>query len=135
MPATGPGPAVSPATPELLDEAVGVIPFPNWLEKFGWRATGVRSDTVGGRETTTVFYEKNDRRIAYTIVAGEPLDVPAGADRSRREGIELDALVLDGRKVVTWQRGGMTCILSGDAVDRETLLKLAAWNGKGQVPF
>jgi anti-sigma factor RsiW len=135
MPATEPAPEVDAAAPKLLDEAVSEVPFPNWLTKFGWRATGVRADTVGGRETTTVFYEKNGRRIAYTIVAGKPLDIPAEADRSRREGVELHALALDGREVVTWKRGGMTCILSGDVVDRGTLLKLAAWNGEGEVPF
>jgi anti-sigma factor RsiW len=134
MPASGPAPPVSVSAPKLLDEMVGAVPFPNWLKKFGWRATGVRTDTVDGRETVTVFYEKEGRRIGYTIVSGEPLDVPAGADRSRREGVELDALVLGGRQVVTWKRGGLTCILSGD-VDRATLLKLAAWNGEGEVPF
>ena len=65
-------------------------------------ATGVRTDTVDGRDTVTVFYEKEGRRIGCTIVSGEPLEVPAGADRSGSEGVELDALVLGGRQVVTW---------------------------------
>jgi anti-sigma factor RsiW len=134
-PATGPAPAVSAATPKLLDEAVGDVPFPNWLEEFGWRATGVRTDVIDGRAATTVFYEKDGRRIGYTIVAGDALDVPGGATPAQREGVELAGLTLDGREVVTWKRGELTCILSGDLVDRETLLKLAAWKGKGDVPF
>ena len=134
-PATGPAPAVSTATPKLLDETVGEIPFPSWLEEFGWRATGVRTDVIDGRDATTVFYEKNGRRIGYTIVAGDALDVPEGATPAQREGVELAGLTLDGRQVVTWKRGGLTCILSGDIVDRSTLLKLAAWQGKGDVPF
>jgi anti-sigma factor RsiW len=134
-PATDPAPAVSPTAPKLLQKAVGDVPFPNWLEKFGWRATGVRTDTVGGRDATTVFYEKEGKRIGYTIVAGDPLDVPEGATPARREGVDLAALELDGREVVTWERGGFTCILSGDLVDRETLVKLAAWRGQGDVPF
>lgn len=134
-PATGPAPAVSPEAPKLLAEAVGDVPFPNWLEKFGWRATGVRKDTIGGREATTVFYEKEGKRIGYTIVAGDPLDVPEGATPAQREGVELAAITLDGREVVTWKRGGLTCILSGDLVDRQTLVKLAAWHGLGAVPF
>ena len=135
MPATGPAPPVSADRPKLLEAAVRDVPFPNWLEKFGWRATGVRTDTIDGREATTVFYEKEGRRIGYTIVEGDALDVPEGASPARREGVDLAALTLDGRQVVTWERGGFTCILSGDVVDRETLLKLAAWNGMGEVPF
>jgi hypothetical protein len=134
-PATGAAPAVSSETPKLLDEAVGDIPFPNWLEEFGWRATGVRTDEIEGREAITVFYEKDGRRIGYTIVAGDALDVPDDATPAQKEGVELAGLTLDGREVVTWERGGLTCILSGDLVDRETLLKLAAWKGKGDVPF
>lgn len=135
LPATLPAPTASTTTPKLLDAAVEDVPFPNWLQTFGWRATGARIDTVGGREATTVFYAKDGRRIGYTIVAGEPLDVPSGSDRSSREGVELDALGLAGREVVTWQRGGLTCILSGDLVPRAKLLELAAWKGKGAVPF
>lgn len=135
LPATLPAPGASATTPKLLDEAVEDVPFPSWLQTFGWRATGARTDTVGGREATTVFYEKDGRRIGYTIVAGEPLAVPAGSDRSSRAGVELEALALDGREVVTWQRGGLTCILSGDVVPRSKLLELAAWKGKGAVPF
>jgi hypothetical protein len=135
LPATLPAPTASATTPKLLDEAVEDVPFPSWLQTFGWRATGVRTDTVGGRKATTVFYEKDGRRIGYTIVAGEPLDVPAGSVRSSRAGVALHALALDGREVVTWQRGGLTCILSGDVVPRSKLLELAAWKGKGAVPF
>jgi hypothetical protein len=134
-PATGPAPAVSAEAPELLDAAVGDVPFPNWLEKFGWRTTGVRRDTVDGREAKTVFYEKEGKRLGYTIVAGDPLDVPEGATPAQREGVELAALTLDGREVVTWKRGGLACILSGDLVDRQTLVELAAWHGLGAVPF
>jgi hypothetical protein len=119
--------------PKLLDAALENVPFPNWAEEFGWRATGVRIDRIGGRGTVTVFYEKNGRRIAYTIVSGDALDVPSDAEPAGRDGIDLHTLELAGRRVVTWERLGRTCILSGD-LDRPTLLKLAAWKGKGSVP-
>jgi hypothetical protein len=134
LPATGAAPQPLAAEPKLLDQALEDVPFPNWAEKFGWRATGVRTDRIEGRDAVTVFYEKEGRRIGYTIVSGESLDVPEGAAPATREGIELHALALDGRQVVTWERLGYTCILSGDVVDRETLLKLAAWKGQGAVP-
>ena len=131
--AAGAAPQPLTGKPTLLDAAVDNVPFPNWLQEFGWRATGVRTDRIGGRDAVTVFYEKNGKRIAYTIVSGDGLDVPSDAEPATRDGIDLHALQLGGRQVVTWERLGRTCILSGD-LDRPTLLKLAAWKGKGSVP-
>lgn len=132
-PATGAAPRPLADRPTLLDQSLERVPFPNWAKEFGWHAAGVRTDRIGGRDAVTVFYEKNGRRIAYTIVSGDALDVPTEADPATRSGIDLHLLTLNGREVVTWERLGYTCILSGD-LDRPTLLKLAAWNGKGSVP-
>jgi hypothetical protein len=134
LPATAGAPAPQPGQPKLLDATMGSLAFPNWLEKFGWKATGLRSDTIGGRDATTVFYEKNGKRIGYTIVDGDPLDVPENAGRARREGTDLRILEIAGRPVVTWEREGKTCILTGSA-EPGVLAKLAAWKGKGAVPF
>jgi hypothetical protein len=134
-PATAAPPPPRPGEPKLLAREVGGVPFPNWRAKFGWRANGVRSDKLDGRETVTVFYGKKDARIGYTIVDGSPLKVPSNAARAKREGTELRTFRTDGRLVVTWLRGGQTCVLSGRGVPRAVLLKLAAWKGKGAVPF
>ncbi len=134
-PATGAPPQPLPGDPKLLDRAEEGVPFPTWLAKFGWRTAGVRVDTLDGREATTVFYEKKGKRIGYTIVAGDHIPVPEGAEPAQREGVELHSLTLDGREVVTWLRRGHTCVLSGAGVDRDVLLKLAAWKGAGSVPF
>jgi hypothetical protein len=41
-----------------------------------------------------------------------------------------------GRRVVTWERDGHTCVLSAPlAVPEQKLLDLAAWKGDGKVPF
>jgi hypothetical protein len=133
--ATGPAPPPRPAEPKLLVPEVAGVAFPNWRAKFGWRATGTRTDTIGGRRTTTVFYAKQGKRIGYTIVDGDALSVPSDAAHARREGTELRTLRTDGRLVVTWLRGGHTCVLSGAGVERAVLLKLAAWKGKGAVQF
>jgi hypothetical protein len=132
-PATAPAPAA--ASPTLLALAVDGVSFPHWAKKFGWKATGARTDTVGGRRATTVFYEKAGRRIAYTIVAGDALAKPKGSTPLEREGTDLRVLTVGGRTVVTWERLGRTCILSGADVPVATLAKLAAWKGKGTVPF
>jgi hypothetical protein len=134
-PATGAAPAPQPGQPKLLARDEAGVRFPNWRKKFGWQATGVRTDTIRGRDTTTVFYAKKGKRIGYTIVDGEPLKVPSDAAPARREGTELHTFRTDDRLVVTWLRDGKTCVLSAVGVDRDVLLKLAAWRGKGAVQF
>lgn len=123
------------AGPTLLARSVEGVPFPYWAKKFGWNATGTRVDTVGGRRATTVFYEKAGRTIAYTIVAGDALKTPKDARPLTHEGTDLHLFTVNGRSAVTWERLGRTCILSGLDVDFPTLAKLAAWKGKGTVPF
>jgi anti-sigma factor RsiW len=126
---------VDPAQPKLLQARNAGVPFPNWLAKFGWRAVGARSDELRGRHVVTVFYEKKGKRIGYSIVSGRQLETPAGADVATREGTRLWSVGRDGRLIVTWQRGGHSCVLSGAHVPRDVLLKLAAWKGKGAVRF
>ena len=124
-----------PAGSKVLDQRIGKVVFPNYLAKFGWKATGTRTDEIGGRKTRTVFYEKGGKQIAYTVVAGDALSQPGDASRATREGITLRALKADGREVVTWRRHGQTCVLSSKDVGREELLTLAAWKGMGAVTF
>ncbi len=132
-PPTGPGPRVQPGRPTLLAREVDGVPYPNWANRFGWRAVGVRVDTIGGRRATTVFYRKDGRRLGYTIVAGKALHVPAGARRVVSGDTEIRLLRLGGRPVATWERRGHTCVLSG--VGPTKLAKLAGWKGNGTVPF
>jgi anti-sigma factor RsiW len=126
--------AVLPGS-KVLGQRLGKVVFPNYLGKFGWKATGTRTDEIGGRDTRTVFYEKGGKQIAYTVVAGDALSEPGDASRATREGITLRALKADGREVVTWRRHGQTCVLSSKDVSREELLTLAAWKGMGAVTF
>jgi hypothetical protein len=129
--AAAPGPVRS--EPALLDARAEGLAFPNWAEEFGWRASGRREDEIDGRRAVTVFYEKGGRRIGYTILSGDPVDPPDEASTTDREGIALRGLSAGGRVIVTWLRGGHTCVLSGTDVDAATLLDLAAWQGKGAV--
>jgi hypothetical protein len=126
-------PAPRPAAAKLLDRQAAGLPFPDWSQKFGWRATGARTDTLDGRRTTTVFYAKGARRIAYTIVGGAALGEPGGSDRVV-EGTRVRLVRARQPALVTWQRGDHTCVLSGNA-DPETLRTLAAWKGKGAIEF
>jgi anti-sigma factor RsiW len=134
-PAETGAPAPDPAEPKLLDARAEGLSFPNWLELFGWRATGVRTDEIEDRDATTVFYEKDGNRIGYTILSGDPIDPPDGARSATREGTPLAYVTEGGRTIVTWERGGRTCVLSGEGVPVGKLLNLAAWKGKGAVAF
>ena len=126
---------LDPGQPRLLQDQVDDVRFPNYEGKFGWEAEGVRTDEIGGRETKTVFYRREGRRIAYTIVEGEQLAWPPGSDRAEREGTKLRVFEGDGRTAVTWRRNGRTCILSATNVPSDQLLELAAWKGQGAVDF
>ena len=127
--------AAVPPTSPLLKEHIENVVFPNYFTKFGWKAVGTRTDEIGGRDTRTVFYEKDGKRIAYTIVAGDPLKWPDGASKSTVEGTVVRALELEGRNLVTWKRGGRTCVLSSKDVSSEELQALAGWKAKGAVQF
>jgi hypothetical protein len=128
-------PAPQPGRPKLLDASAFGLPFPDWAEKFGWEPSGRRVDELDGRRAVTVFYEKDGREIAYTIVSGEALPVPDPSAAARREGTPLRYVAQDGRTIVTWERNGRTCVLSGAGVAATKLLDLAGWKGLGAVPF
>ena len=134
-PPTEAAPGAVPRAPQLLRAAVEDVPFPNYAEKFGWKPVGVRSDEPSGRDATTVFYEKGRRTIAYTIVSGDALDPPEEARSTTRGGVEYRTFHEGGRTVVTWERDGNTCVLSGTAGRPMELLALADWRGKGAIPF
>jgi hypothetical protein len=126
---------LDPSQPRLLKNQVDDIRFPNYEGKFGWEAEGVRTDEIGGRQTKTVFYRREGRRIAYTIVEGDQLAWPPGAERTVQEGTPMRVFKSDGRTAVTWRRNGRTCVLSATNVPTDQLLELAGWRGQGAVDF
>jgi hypothetical protein len=135
--------ALTPTTPppgrsdgsKLLDTAVDGVAYPYWGDSFAWETAGARRDRLHGRNTATVFYDKNGKRIGYTIVSGRALKTPAGARTTVLNGVTLRSFTYGGRTVVTWLRSGHTCVLAGVNVPAPVLLRLAAWKGKGGVPF
>lgn len=112
------------------------MPFPYWEDRFGWHATGQRTDHVDGRMLTTVFYRRGAERIAYTIVSGDALAPVAAARTTVRGGTVLAGSWSGGRPVVTWLRRGHTCVLSGGrGVSFDALTRLAGWRSHGEIPF
>jgi hypothetical protein len=115
LPATGPPPGQAG-------------PFPDWAKTFGWRATGRRVDELDGRRVVTVFYEKEGRELAYSIVDGNAIPWPADWRRAEVAGTRFDHRAEDGRLVVTWRRkDGRSCVLSGSGAQLEKVLELASW--------
>jgi anti-sigma factor RsiW len=126
-----PAAAISPAGGPLLPVEVEGVRFPDYAEKFGWRAVGQRTDEVDGRSVTTVTYARGDERVRYSIVAGDALEQPDGAD------IEAEGTLvrrIGDANAVTWERQGHTCVMEG-SVPVGTLAELAGWKAKGEVPF
>lgn len=112
------------------------MPFPYWEDRFGWHATGERTDRIGGRVLTTVFYRRGGERIAYTIVSGNSLAPVMAAHTTARGGTVLTGSWSAGRPVVTWLRRGHTCVLSGGpGVSFGALMQLAGWRSHGEIPF
>jgi anti-sigma factor RsiW len=126
-----PAAAVSPAGGPLLPVEVEGVRFPDYEEKFGWRAVGRRSDEVDGRSVTTVTYARGDERVRYSIVAGDSLEQPDGEDLEA-EGTRLRRV--GDANAVTWERQGHTCVMVGSA-PLDTIAELAGWKAKGEVPF
>jgi hypothetical protein len=138
--------AVRPATAavgEPADDDVNLpnitgagLSFPYWQDRFGWHATGARTDRVDGRLLTTVFYRRGGERIAYTIVPGDALAPVARARTTVRGGTVLASSSTAGRPVVTWLRRGHTCVLSGSrGVPVGALTQLAGWRAHGRIPY
>lgn len=125
--ASGPAPAADPSAPRMkLAQRLQGLYFPNWSKTLGWRAVGVRSDRIGGRQAVTVYYQQQGMSVAYTIVAAPALDQPS-SPVTHLGGLALQTLSLRGRSVVTWRRAGHTCVISASGVPTRVLKRLADW--------
>lgn len=122
-------PAPAKRTGGKLAAQVGGVTFPDWQRAFPWRASGARLDRVGGRAAMTVFYDNPaGKRLAYTIVDGDPLKPPGGGHTTTVAGHPYRFLRERDRVVLTWQKGGHTCIVAAPSSLSETkLLALAGW--------
>jgi hypothetical protein len=137
------GGPVLPAPPEdtsnetVLKASMEGVPFPYWGGSFRWEAVGARDDKIEDRSAKTVFYDNpKGVRAAYTILGGDTIDAPSGSQEKTKNGVKLFITKNEGRRIVTWTRNGHTCVLSAPlAVPEDKLLELAAWKGKGNVPF
>jgi hypothetical protein len=131
---TGPAPRHSHSNQDELTAAVDGVAFPYWEDALGWRAVGARTDRIGGRTVTTVFYSnRSGARVGYSIASGaKPPRISEGV-MSKRGAVHYWLLSVNGMPAVTWLRGDHLCVLSGRGVDGATLLRLASWTDHGQT--
>lgn len=113
-----------PAERATLRGFAGVT-YPDWSKRFGWFAVGGRHDQLDGRKTATAFYRHTHHRIGYTVISGRAIDPPDDAEVLTVNGLELHRFRLGAQDVVTFERNGRTCVLSGKVHDPYTLVKLA----------
>jgi len=132
-----PAPAEDTSNGAVLKTSMEGVPFPYWGDSFQWEAVGARDDTIKDRKAKTVFYANpKGARAAYTILGGDTIDAPSGAQVTTKNGVKLFITKNEGRRIVTWTRNGHTCVLSAPlAVPQDKLVQLAAWKGQGNVSF
>jgi len=128
-PPTSAAPASDPNDARIVQAAVGGVRFPNYAYQWPrWQAVGTRRDRLIGRDTVSVTYRGPAGDVGYTIVDGAPLKEPSGARHITAGGVRLAVVHRGARTLVTWQRGGHTCVLAGRGPGIEQqLVRFATW--------
>jgi len=119
LPSEGPAPAEPP------DEAAPRESFGAYATRAGWLPVGARRDRIDGREALTVFWGREGRLVASTLLPGPPAPPPPDARRTGRGGVLLHSFDAGARTVVTWERDGRTAVISAIGVPRGELYDLA----------
>jgi hypothetical protein len=130
--ATLPSPGANPNDADQLTVRGAGIPFPVW-DKQGWITAGARTDNVGGRQITTVFYKSpSGKRIGYAISNGAPLSGTQG-ETATRYGVTFTMQRTGDVNLITWVRNGHTCVIAGHGVSYATLLRLASADERAEA--
>ena len=128
-------PAPQERSPTLLDFQRFGVTFPAWRTTFRWDAVGERADRSEGRDIATVLFRKGEDAVGYSVISGDRFDPPKGARSVEHEGSMVWVSTQGARTIVMFNRQGRTCVVSAVGVPEATLVELAAWKGKGTVPF
>ena len=99
--------------------------FPDFAARAGWVPSGAREDSREGRAISTVFWDRAGRRVAYSVVSGDPVDAPDDARRTGRRGVLLRSFDVAGRRAVTWNENGHTAVISAIGISRAALYNLS----------
>jgi hypothetical protein len=126
---TEPPPAKDSRDERYVRARIGGVQFPNygWFEK-DWKTVGARRAELSGRDALTVSYRGEGGHIGYTVVDGDPLDVPERARQLTAKGLRLAAFRDGDAVVLTWRAKGHTCVLASRDLDVDRLVAFATWS-------
>ncbi|MGI8411042.1 MAG: hypothetical protein ACR2LV_00730 [Solirubrobacteraceae bacterium] len=134
-PPVAPVPAQQGNGVTLIRLSAAGLPYPYWDDHFGYKATGVRRDRLGGRLATTVYYMHAGQPVAYTILTGAAIPSGTPTHSTVENHVMLRSFTAHGRLTVTWLRRGHTCVLTATHTPLPVLLRLASWKGEGEIPY
>lgn len=122
-------PARDARAPAFLRASSGGVAFPDYARAgLRWRPEGLLRTRRGGQQIVVVSYARGSgERVGYAIVGGAPLRAAAGATAVVRDGARYAVLRDGATRIVTWRRGGRTCVLASREASTQALLELAAW--------
>ena len=133
-----PAPAEDEATAPCSRPRCRACPSPTGAARSSgrpWARATTRSRTASAK---TVFYDNpKGARAAYTILGGDTIDAPSGASREgqeRRQAVHHDGQGPAHRDVDA-QRPHLRAERPARRARGRSSLQLAAWKGKGGVPF
>jgi hypothetical protein len=131
-----PAPPRDARAPAFLRASSGSVAFPDYAGGgLRWRADGLLRTHRGGREIVVVTYARpGDGRAGYAIVGGPPLRLTGRASSVVRHGTRFSVVRGAQATIVTWRRGGRTCVLASRQASADALLRMAAWQPVGGAP-
>lgn len=101
------------------------LAFPDLARVDGWRPVSGGSGQVFDRRVTTVLYERDGMRLAYSIVAGPPLGAPAESRSLGGRAPAVLAFDAEGRGAVIVTRAGHSVVVSAVGVPLSSLVRVA----------
>ena len=109
----------------LAEEGLGFPPHVLDLEALGWQLAGGRVHRFARRSSALIAYEDSRGRwLVSQVFAGKVDELPDGAERRTREGVEFLVYERDGVTSVFWQEGAVVCVLASD-LPRVEVVQLA----------
>lgn len=117
-----PAPRLDTRDARYVDVSVGGVPFPRTDYDEEWRPVGSREVSITGHRAVAVTYRRGTDRLGYAIVDGPPLPAPPGARRGRVGTTPVWVFTRNGARVVTWRRGGRTCVIASRTAPMSQLL-------------
>ena len=132
---TLPAPAPDRHAPLLLRASAGGVRFPDYANGgLAWQPVGVRRARRGGQGLVVVSYRRSSVRVGYAIVEGPALPISRGGRSVAYDGVRFAVIHRAGATIVTWRRGGHTCVLASRDATEQAMLEMASWHPAQTVP-